>query len=279
MIDAILSLWKNKGIVTFSYCISVLFSLVIAIPFYSTLIKVSDHTLSLNSLIEDFDYMIFTDALRMYGTTLMPYIPRFIGIFLIYILTYTFLSGGIIDTILHKKLKFTRFILQSYRYWGKTFLLLLYVTIFSILLLIISISLGVISNNLFDVHTHRSILLVQFPALFTFAMGQLYLFLLWDYARVLLVKKQNLRVTDAFTKAMQLTFPNFYPLKNLVSILILGLGGLGIYLLLDYGIGMTSSVTIIVMFIAQQIFIYFRGFMRVLHLKMAGLFISKKPIK
>jgi hypothetical protein len=54
---------------------------------------------------------------------------------------------------------------------------------------------------------------------------------------------------------------------------------LGIYLLLDYGIGMTSSVTIIVMFIAQQIFIYFRGFMRVLHLKMAGLFISKKPIK
>lgn len=276
MIDSILSLWKNKGVVTLSYCISVLFSLIIAVPFLKTLINISENTLSLNTLIEDFDYMIFTDATRIYSTALQPYILWFLVVLSFYIFVYSFLSGGITDALINKKLKLSRFLVQSYRYWGRTFGLGLLILLLSLIFIVVSVSIGVLMQEVIENHNHRSIVLVQLPAFFLFLISHIYLFLIWDYSRILLLKKQNFRASEAFTKAINLTFSNFYPLKTLLVIACLGLAGLGIYLFLDEIIGMSSAFTILLMFVIQQLFIYFRGFIRLLNLKMAEVFISKK---
>ncbi len=276
MIDSILSLWKNKGAVTLSYCISVLFSLIIAVPFYNTILQVSENTLSLNTLVKDFDYMIFTDVTRLYGDALKPYILWFMVLLCVYLIIYSFISGGIIDAVINKKLKLSRFFVQSYRYWGKTLGLGLLLLFLSLILIIVSVSVGVLMQNLIENHNHRSIILVQLPALILFALSHIYLFLIWDYARVLLIKTQNLRGIEAFTRAFNLTLSNFYPLKTLLLIVLLGCAGLGIYLLLDKLIGMTSALTIILMFVFQQLFIYFRGFIRLLNIKLAEIFVSKR---
>lgn len=254
--------------VTFQYLFSLFSALVVVIPFYKTLLLETGHTLALNLLIKDFDFMIFTDALRVFSEALTPYIFRVFVLVAIAVLAGTFFSGGFIDAVINDKFRFQRFLIHSKRFWGRTVALGAIIGLFAVICTIIAVITSLLMMTIFKEPDHRTAVLLHVPAVIFFGLSQGFLFLLWDYSRVILVSTKG--VFNALVGALRILTRSYRPLLFLISVLLAGLAGLGLYLLLDQVIGMSSLIKITVMLLIQQIFIYYRIFLRLLHIRLAS---------
>lgn len=269
------ALWRNKKVVTFHYLLSLLSALVVVIPFYKTLLLETGHTLALNFLVKDFDFMIFTDAVRVFSEAIKPYIFRVFLLTGIAVLAGTFFSGGFIDAVIHDKFRFQRFLIHSKRFWGRTLALGALIGLFSLICTLIAGTLSLLMMNLFKEPNHRTAVLLHLPAAIFFLLSQGFLFLLWDYSRVILVNTKE--VFSALAGALRILTRSYRPLLLLISVLLASLAGLGLYLFLDKVIGMTSPIKIIAMLLVQQVFIYYRIFLRLLHIKLASHLVNTPP--
>ncbi|MBX2953717.1 MAG: hypothetical protein KF870_14545 [Leadbetterella sp.] len=262
------ALWKNRNVVTFHYLLSLLSALAVAIPFYRTLLLETGHTLALNSLIADFDFMIFMDALRAFSEVLRPYLLRVLLLAAIAALGTTFFSGGFTDAVLQNKFRMQRFLIQSGRYWGRMLILAIVTGLLALICTALAVFISVLAKGLTDEPDHRMALLRHVPAVLFFLLGQGFLFLVWDYARVILVGTTEKSVSGAFTGAIRTVTHSFRPALLFISLLLAVLAGLGLYLLTDKLIRSAAGVIVIVL--VQQVYIYYRTFLRLLHLKLAA---------
>ncbi|MCD8540506.1 MAG: hypothetical protein LRY55_12625 [Leadbetterella sp.] len=264
------ALWKNKKTVTFQYLLSLLSALAVVIPFYRTLLLDTGHTLALDTLVKDFDFMVFTDALRAFSDVLRPYIFRVFLLLGIAALAVPFFSGGFIDAVIHNKFRFQRFLIHCRRFWGPTLGLALITGLFVLISTVLTVGISLLMTALFKEPDHRTAVLLHVPALLFFLLSQGFLFLLWDYSRVILVTTGKKDIFNALAAALRIVTRSSRPALLLAAVLLAGLAGLGLYLLLDKAIGMTSPLTITVMLLLQQGFIYYRLFLRMLHIKLAS---------
>lgn len=264
------ALWKNRKVVTFHYLLSLLSALAVAIPFYRTLLLETEHTLALDRLISDFDFMIFTDALRAFSEALRPYLFRVLLLAGIAALGTTFFSGGFTDAVLQNKFRVQRFLIHSRRYWGRMLVLGIITGLLALICTGLAVLISLLMTGLVKEPDHRMAVLRHAPAVLFFLLGQGFLFLLWDYARVILVGTAERSVLRALTGAVRTVTGSSRPALLLISVLLATLAGLGLYLLADALIGMHSAAGITVMILIQQVYIYYRTFLRLLHLKLAA---------
>lgn len=264
------ALWRNKKVVTFQYLLSLFSALILVIPFYKTLLLETGHTLALDLLIKDFDFMIFTDALRAFSEALNPYIFRVFLLVAITALAGTFFSGGFIDAVIHDKFRFQRFLIHSKRFWGRTLALGAVIGLFALICTLIAVIVSLLMMALFKEPDHRTAVLLHAPAVIFFLLSQGFLFLLWDYSRVILVSTGKKGVFSALAGALRILTRSYRPVLFLISVLLAGLAGLGLYLFLDGLIGMTSPIKIAAMLLIRQMYIYYRTFLRLLHIKLAS---------
>ncbi len=267
MINAVKELWKAKGIVTVLYLLSAITGLLFAMQFYETLIAKANNSLNLNGLLKDFDYMVFADALVAFKTGLEPYFLKCAIVVAISFLINSFLSGGIVDAVIIKKFKVQRFLISSWRSWPKTLLLIFLLFILFIFLASTAVLIGYFFHKTIPAHDHRILIIKYIPPVIFMLSSFVLIFLLWDYSRVYIHK--NIDVLTAIIKSFRQIFTTLYPLKIFISVTVLRLLGLGLYLFIDYLLGMTSMFTVLLMVLIQQTVQYFSIYMRILHLKLA----------
>lgn len=249
------------------YSITLVLGLLVALPFYNTLIIEDQNSLAFLNLLNGFDYTIFSDFMHRSERSLAPLLSvgRWLGI--LYVFLSVFFSGGIL-------IRFTQFstlsaaesftigmFWQACSYYVGRFLQLFFVTL---LFVIVGAGLWLIVGSLVGVALSDTLtergefgIGVVFFALSAFTATLL--LCIGDYAKVLMVWEDEPNAFRAFGRAGRLVLRNLNRTYGLYWVLILiGAGLFGIYFLLDEIIPMRNWPTILLMLMVQQGLIFAR---------------------
>lgn len=270
---------RNWQMTLFIFIINLVFAVIIAQPFYATLSQQAANSMEMNKIVEDFDFMVFSDFLRVSGKKLTYLFPLILILGIIYFLLNLFFAGGIIDKYANPNESFSvsRFMNASKRYFFRFLGIFLLQILLSIVALAIVGIFFVLAGNMAEGGSERTYF---YAFLIPFSIFVILFSIVWqisDYAKVM-TYKENCSIWKAYTSAIKYVFQNpktiglYWILIGIFLILSL------IYLFIDVKIGMTSALTIGVMFVLQQVYIFLRIFLRNWQVGVASEFYSLKPI-
>ena len=275
---------KNFRLVIFLLVFNLLFSLILAVPMYTSLEESIGRSEAGDRMVKGFDYIWweeFRDQSRGIETTFSPSIlgkgavldnfvhlihfgetrlPRVLLLFLaLYILLHTFLSGGIISIF---NMDVPAFSLRGFfsgagKFASRFFLLMVFSWVFFFLVITFRDFLSTLVNSVSE--TARSEILPFYlsliSSLFVYAVF-LFFQMVFDYARIKTVIEDRRNALQTTGDAFIFVFKNIGSTMGLFYLLLLtNLVLTVIYILLKEIFPQTSAVSIFVIFIIQQMFI------------------------
>jgi len=275
---------KNFRMVIFLLVFNLLFSLILAVPMYTSLEESMGRSEVGDRMVKGFDYMWweeFRDQSKGIETSFSPSIlgkgavldnfvhlihfgetrlPRVILVFVaLYILLHTFLSGGIISVFSKDIPAFSirGFFSGAGKFASRFFLLMIFSWIFFFLVIAFRDFLSTLVNSVSD--TARSEIfpfyLSLISSIFVYALF-LFFQMVFDYARIKTALEDSRNVLQTIREAFIFVFKNFGSTMGLFYLLLLAnLVLTVVYILLKEIIPQTSAVSITAIFIIQQMFI------------------------
>lgn len=270
---------KNWKAVLTIFLVNVLMSLILVRPFYVTLKAESNNSIEFDKLLSGFDFTVFFDFMNKNGHALKPFWPLGAVLAFIYLILNIFFSGGILNQLsLREPFRLGDFLKSSAHYFGRFSLLFLIEFVVIIVLLIISIIFLGLFGMMADGGTEITYVLWLTPPFLIMVFLMSLVLNIANYAKVLLYKYEELGIWNGFLKATGYVFSNFKTMRIFWAVVLLAILLLLLYLLIESIIGMTSAVTIVIMFIIQQGFIFARVFLKTWLLSNAFEYLCLKPI-
>lgn len=272
--------FDNWRLLLFMYAVNLIFGGIIAVLFYNTLFNEANGSIILDKLIEDFDYMVFSDFWRIHGSAFTPVFLAAFALSGLYFLVNTFFAGGFFYQFNSgsSALKFKPFFRASLRTFGKYLLLAIIMFLLGIFVFAFSGVLTFIFVKIAEGGSEREYILWMIPPAVFLAFSVSVLAVIKDYARYILFNHEGVNFVLGFQKSISYVFRNFRTVGFYWFITSIGvLVGL-FYLLLDSVIGMRGEVTIILMIIIQQIVVLGRVFLKNWNLAFVSEFYQKYPI-
>ena len=281
---------KYFRMVLLLFVFNLLFSLILAIPMYTSLEESIGRSEVGDRMVEGFDYIWweeFRDQSKGIETSFSPsilgkgavldnfvnlinfevrHLPRTILVFgVLYILLHTFLSGGIVsvfsssnnNTNTNTAFSIRGFFSGAGQFASRFYFLMILSWIFFFLVIAFKGFLISLVNNVSD--TARSEILPFYLSLISSVLVYvLFLFIqmIFDYARIKTVVEDSPSVLQTTREAFVFVFKNIGSTMGLFYLLLFtNLGLTFVYILLKELIPQTSAFTITVVFIIQQMFI------------------------
>lgn len=268
-------------LVSFLYAVTLVLGLLAALPFYNTL-KIEYHdSLEYLKLLDGFDYTVFSDFMRQSQQTIYPLfsVGRWLG--LLHLFLSVFFAGGILFC---QSQRGTRFHVgtfwQACNHYLSRFLRVAGVTILFVLvnaiiwLLAGSLLIMVVSDSL----TERGQFWIGMSAFALFMLTTTLLLCIGDYAKVILFQEDDRQAFRAFGRAGRLVLRNPAKTYGLYWLLILvGTAVFGLYFLVDEAVTMSSWLTILLVFLVQQLVIFVRAGLKVWSLGLASTVYKSLP--
>ncbi|GAB3747272.1 hypothetical protein [Spirosoma pomorum] len=268
-------------LVSFLYAVTLVLGLLAALPFYNTL-KIEYHdSLEYLKLLDGFDYTVFSDFMRQSQQTIYPLfsVGRWLG--LLHLFLSVFFAGGILFC---QSQNGTRFHIGTFwqacsHYLGR-FLKVAGVTILFVLvntviwLLAGSLLIMAVSDSL----TERGQFWIGMTAFALFMLTTTILLCVGDYAKVILFQEDDRRAFRAFGRAGRLVLQHPGKTYGFYWLLILsGTAVFGLYFLVDEAVMMSSWLTILLVFLVQQLVIFVRAGLKVWSLGLAYTLYKSLP--
>ncbi len=261
LIDGGRLVFYNQKFVLILWVTNALFSLILTIPIYLLLTVNIGHSLISNLLNQTIDYVWLLQFRHQFSIELSQIPILLYGVILIYILLNTFYSGGLLS-VFNQPVKnhVIDFFYGGVKYWFRFFKVLL----ISIILYLIIFSLYEITGRLnallfgsqagyygdFIFRLVRYIVLLFFIGIVT---------VITDYARVLMVVKNNVNVTESILNSTKFIFKNFNKVFSVfLTVALLGATGAILYNFAGLFIPKSPFYFLLLTFILQQILIIFR---------------------
>ena len=242
---------------------TLLIGLMVAIPFKSTLTNMVGHSMLPSVLLSDFDYTSYEDIMRNYGDVIKPFVQIMFWVGLVYLIFSIFFAGGILNYFQNKDNKFS--IKSFFEGCGKYFFRFLRLSVIVIILnmiitLIVYIPLGmVISHFAETVESEASLFYIGVGGVMIYLVLLILSLIISDYTKIKLVTENTTKVFSTFWQSIQFTFRHLFGTYTLYVLLaIVPILFFVFYYFIESTIGMTSGVTIVVMFVIQQFFIWVR---------------------
>jgi hypothetical protein len=249
---------RSHKMTTLIYIINLMLGLILAIPFMGALKEASNRSLSVHNLLKDIDLTALQEFMRNSDGTIGDLFREVFWVILFFIVVSIFLTGGILTTIKQKESKFT---LKSFfsgcgTFFFRFFKLTFYTIILHLILaIIIYLILSLIVVGSYDSVASEKVLFYTFVIFLSLhVIISIYLIVITD-------SKKVLKSFWAAVKFITLRFPLTYGLY--LMLLVIPLIVLYLYMIVSKTIGMTSGITILVMFILQQLFIWLRISLRI----------------
>ncbi|MCP9770760.1 hypothetical protein EGI22_22885 [Lacihabitans sp. LS3-19] len=278
LFKSFISLSKKLPLVLFFCGVGFVLAMLVARPFYVTFLSEANGSVALDKLVADFDFMVFTDFLQQSGKAFRPFVALAMIIGVVYLFLNTFFAGGILQVFDEEKFKLSEFFEGSTKYFSKFALLLVFLFIFLLVLVSLAGMFFFIFAAIAEGGNEKDYILAMLPPLGILAYFVGFVIVLGDYARVMLYKSETLKVYDAFWKSFSYVFKRQSTLALFWLIIILGLILSVMYLGVDKVIGMHSGLTIFVMFLVQQVFVFVRTFLKISTLVVAKNYFESKPV-
>lgn len=252
----------SKKIVSIIYGITILFASIIAITLYSAVISKVGSRLELYKLLPDFNYTIYTDFMNNYGELIRPLAQMALWFGVLYFFFTVFFAGGILKTfeVSLVKSKAQTFFAGCAKYFFRFLRLGIYTLLIQLFFFItIAAVFSFVLGNASEASTE--------PQLFVIIVGWILIHLLFfilislvsDYAKIILVKEDSKKVWSALYNGFIFAFRRIYlTLPLYILLIIIPLVLIVIYLLLDNIISTQNMLTVTIVFLMQQIFIWLR---------------------
>ncbi|MVM38392.1 hypothetical protein GO730_13735 [Spirosoma sp. HMF3257] len=263
------------------YAITLVLSLLVALPFYNTLKVEDQNSLAFLNLLNGFDYTIYSDFMHRSQRVISPLISvgRWLG--LGYVFLSIFFAGGILLRFAQPNAQFNAGLFwQGCSHYIGRFLRLFLVTL---LFVVVGAGLWLVAGSLVgvalsDTLTERGQFWIGLVFFALFALTATFLLCIGDYAKVLMFQEDELNAFRAFGQAGRLVLRHMARTYGLYLLLIvIGTGVFGIYFLLDEAILMSNWATILLMFLVQQALIFVRVGLKVWSLGTAYTQYKKLP--
>ncbi|MBN8823823.1 MULTISPECIES: hypothetical protein [unclassified Spirosoma] len=244
------------------YGITLVLGLVVALPFYSTLLTEDQDSRAFLNLLNGFDYTIYSDFMQRSRKAILPLISvgRWLGA--LYLFLSIFFAGGILFRFSQPTARFdTGLFWQACTHYFGRFLRLFGVTL---LFLLIGAGIWLVAGSLVaivadDVLTERGQFWVGAAFFACAALTGTLILCIGDYAKVLMFREDSHQAFKSFGQAGRLVLGSILRTYGLYWLFILiGAGMFGLYFLIDEAILMSNWITILLMFIIQQAMIFGR---------------------
>ncbi|AWW00715.1 hypothetical protein DJ013_22005 [Arcticibacterium luteifluviistationis] len=248
--------------------------------FYQILEKEAAHSMLLSELVPDFSFMIFSDFMAASGKAFKPVFKYALLSGFVGSIVYTFFSGGVIDQLANLKqgFSFGRFFKKSASHFPKYFGLLLLIGILLFVFFLVAGFVYFIFAAIANGSTERGYVLWLIPpSIFLFVL-MTYGLTVSFYAKVFIYKEPRIGFVKAFWEAFYYVFRQKTPLVYFWMTIGLGFCILLIYLLLDKYIGMTSALTIALMAVFQQLFVFSKFVLKHWNYALALEYFEKAPV-
>lgn len=270
--NAYISGLKSSGrsllMTTWIYIVNLVLGLIVAIPFLGKIKEGSQNSLSIHNFLYDFDFTTFRELFSETNVQLNLFFRQGFWIAILFIIISIFLTGGILKIFSDKTYPFSieRFINGGREFFSRFFRLSCYMILVAcICTLIVSvIFVLIISASWSGTGSEKQLFYISITSLGILLVILIYILIIADYARFIMVRNDSKKVlrsiwmsTKFVTRKIMFTYGLYLMLLVIPLVLIY------LYLLLSRVIGMNSGVTVLVMFIIQQGFIWMRVFTRI----------------
>ncbi len=236
-------------------------------------------SVALDKLVADFDFMIFTDFFHQSQKAFKPFVPLVFVLALVYLLLNTFFAGGILDATEQEKFTMPRFFESSAKHFGRFAMLLVFLFIFLMALVSLAGMFFFIFAAIAEGGSEKGYILWMIPPVLILVYFVGFAVIMGDYGRVMLFKSSSLTPYSAFWKAFSYIFKRPTAIALFWVIIVLGIILSVVYLGMDSLIGMHSGLTIFVMFLAQQVFVFARTFLKISTQIAAKNYFEARPIE
>ncbi|HKI78508.1 MAG TPA: hypothetical protein VKA26_08210 [Ignavibacteriaceae bacterium] len=266
--NGFISAFKTKKLATTIYAITFLLALAIAIPFKGTIMKEAGSSMAFEKLLKGYDYTVYTDFMHNSYAAIQPYISIAIWMGIFYLIFTIFFSGGILTILKNGEEKYSlrSFWEGSARYFSRFFRLALYMLIFQIFIAVIYyIALFAILGSAYhSVKSEASLFYMGLIGIIIHLFIFILLLIVTDYAKVMMVEHEEYRPFRTILRAFGFSFRHFLSAYLLyILLLVVPLILFIIYFKLEDIIGMSSGLTILIVFILQQLFIWSRIYIKI----------------
>jgi hypothetical protein len=268
---------KKLWIPSLYYFIISILPLILGIQMFEKLLEVSDNSLILNKLVENFDFAIFTDFWRLNSDKLQPvFLKAAWAIPIIYFLKL-FITGGNIDAMNEGIFNLKRYLRQCNKYFWRMFRLdILHFFALIMILVIAILVIFILVPYLTDVNELQ--LFARLGSVIGFSVILICLFDLFkDYCiqRIFFTGSHSVRKTFLDSVKYVLQSPKTYFFR--ITFYGFGLTWLLVYLETEKiisGTGISVWITII----CQQFYVIGKHFLRFWHLITVQKIQDKRPV-
>ncbi len=267
--------WQRRKIVGILYLIFLAAGLIPAIPFYSDFLEAAHNSTEPDRLIGQFDFMTFADLFRRLKGFL-PHLFLYSSITaVISLFIYIFLSGWVIaalhDPRIGLRALFRESSLRLFRFLTLFLIQVLYLLLAcSIGLLLFFTGIRAAEGGLEPRYFYYT-----FPAILWSALTLTVITASGDHAKILLYRYTSLSPFSAFHRSLR------YLLKKpgtVTGFLFLFLLPFALFLLLGTLPGLLYGENLWLVILSQQLFTFFKWFVRISRLAFASVTLHLQPI-
>ncbi|MBC7571825.1 MAG: hypothetical protein H7319_19155 [Spirosoma sp.] len=244
------------------YGVTLVMGLLVALPFYNTLLAEDQNSREFLKLLDGFDYTVYSDFMHRSGRSISPLlsVSRWLGVLSIFM--SIFFAGGILMLFSaeNQRVSMGEFLAACSAYIGR------YVHLFGVVLLfvlagaVIWLVIGVLAGTLLsDTLTERGLFWIGTVFFGLFGLSATLILCIGDYAKILMFRNDEQRAFRAFGQAGRFVLANLARAYGFYILLIgIGTALFGLYFLIDGLIPMRNWPTILLLFIIQQTLIFSR---------------------
>jgi hypothetical protein len=266
--ESIKDTFRNIKLLALLYVINLLFAVIISIPFKNILTGSFSKVKVSKDLIESFSFTAFIDFLNINGAAIGVVFSYLLPIGFLYLILNFYLSGGILSIwksdkkIFDKNIFFSNCSEYFFRFI-KIFLLILFlIFIICIITIILFFVVDSINESVYSNDT-ANILILSAVVVFLFLIS--ICVIIYDYARIILVKDVVTESNKSVIYSMKFVFKNIFSVYGMFLLIFISLIVITIiYLIMKFAFPINNWFVFLLLFIIQQIYILFGIALRVI---------------
>ncbi len=254
-------------IVTVIYSITLFLGLILAFSFHSLISNLFAGRMELYKLLPDFDFMIYSDFMNNYTYLIQPYLQMITWFGAFYFFFTVFFAGGVLKSFEGSiiKSKTQAFFAGCAKYFFRFLRLGIYILIFQLIIyLVISLIFAMILANVMESSAEPTIFIVLVIWIIFHLLFFIFISIISDYAKIILIKEDSNKVWKAVYSSLKLSLRKIHLVFPLyILLLIIPAVVTLIYFIIDTLVGKQNNLTVLIMFLIQQVFIWTRLFSKV----------------
>lgn len=272
--------WRVAAIVYFFQgCLA----LTLGMQIYSVLQSSIGDSLEINKLVAQFDHTVFTDFLKIHGASITPLVGQLRWLLLVWLVFSVFMNAGLMYGV---ALSGTREQKSVRTFWEGGFRYFFSFLKLSLIFLLLALALTVLlwfpmalflepSLQYFSTEKYTVWLVVGLLAVYITGLGLLFV---WSVLSRLVKIQTGNQAIRSLRIGLQIFGENKLRLMGLLlAFLAIQLFLILVYWSLEAGIGMTTPAGIVVLFVVQQVFVFFRIQLRQLMYASLSFLIAPNP--